>query len=520
MTTMLERSMRTILTGTGLSYDDLCMHPNSNLPEGLTVPRFELFNGTGNPKEHLRAYCDQLVGVRDNQALIMRLFSRSLTGEASEWFMAQDTMQDILRWVTWEDMVAAFMERFCFNMKTVSNRYYLDKVKQKSTKNFCEYASRWRTEAARVQPPMGEEELVSVFIRSQEIDFYEGMLSMAGRPFSELVKMGEAIEDGLKTGRIISITGKSTGSSSIGFMHKKKEDVDSISYTPSPKPKRREGFPMEAYASPPPNTYIRTPYNTVPVYYAQQTFQSPPPNYQAPQPNYKTPPPTYRTPQNNQPNTYQNQPPPNSYNVPRSNFEKKLPQVFTPLIESRANLFKRLSAAGMIQALPLKVVDPKNLFYQADHTCAYHSNGIGHSTEDCIYLKYKIHDLIERKEIVLETALPNVNTNPLLNHGNNVIHMIEREEDRVAERPTTHNFVVKEFEYTVASLSLLECPQFKVLDEAHVPAGASSENLAEMVAHDMKEYQITFTEKELPKEGTNHNKALHITIMCRNKVVT
>ncbi|XP_059281350.1 uncharacterized protein LOC132035048 [Lycium ferocissimum] len=293
MTAMLERSMRTTLTGTGLSYDDLCMHPNLDLPEGFKVPRFELFNGTGNPKAHLRAYCDQLVGVRDNQALIMRLFSRSLIGEASEWF----TAQDIRRWVTWEDMAAAFMERFRFNMETVPDRYYLEKVKQKSTENFREYASRWRTEAARVQPPMGEEELVSVFIRSQETDFYDRMLSMAGRPFSELVKMGEAIEDGLKTGRIISMTGKPVGSGSTGFARKKKEDVASISHTP--KPKRREDFPMEAYASPPPNTYVPTPYNTVPIYYAQPTFQSLPQNYQAPPNAFQSPPPNYQAPQPN-----------------------------------------------------------------------------------------------------------------------------------------------------------------------------------------------------------------------------
>ncbi|XP_060211888.1 uncharacterized protein LOC132639462 [Lycium barbarum] len=74
MTAMLERSMRSTLTGTGLSYDDLCMYPNLDLPKGFKVPRFEVFNGTGNPKAHRRAYCDQLVAVRDNQALIMRLF--------------------------------------------------------------------------------------------------------------------------------------------------------------------------------------------------------------------------------------------------------------------------------------------------------------------------------------------------------------------------------------------------------------------------------------------------------------
>ncbi|XP_060190662.1 uncharacterized protein LOC132619930 [Lycium barbarum] len=219
MTAMLDRTMKIAHIGTGLSYDDLCMHPKLDLPEGFKVPRFVLFNGVGNPKAHLRAYCEQMVGVRDNQMLIMRLFSRRLTREASKQFMAQD----IRHWITWEDMAAAFMERFRFNMENVPNRYYLEKVKPKSTENFREYASRWRTEAAQVQPPMSEEELVSIFIHSQETNFYDRMLSTGGRPFSELVKIGEAIEDGLKIGRIISMTGKSTGSSSTGLYGRRRK---------------------------------------------------------------------------------------------------------------------------------------------------------------------------------------------------------------------------------------------------------------------------------------------------------
>ena len=50
----------------GLSYKDLCIHPNLDLPEGFKVPKFVYFNGTGNPLAHLKFYCDQLVGVGKN----------------------------------------------------------------------------------------------------------------------------------------------------------------------------------------------------------------------------------------------------------------------------------------------------------------------------------------------------------------------------------------------------------------------------------------------------------------------
>ncbi|XP_059281010.1 uncharacterized protein LOC132034643 [Lycium ferocissimum] len=179
MEELLEKSNRSARKASSLRYDDLCMHPDLDLPKGFKISKFEMFNGAGNPKAHLRSYCDQLVGVKKNEPLIMRLFSLSLTGEAAEWFATQDMRQ----WHVWEDMAESFMERFRFNVETVPDRYYLEKVKQKSTENYREFASRWRAEAARVQPSMCEGELVSVFIGSQEPDFYDRMLSIAGRPF-------------------------------------------------------------------------------------------------------------------------------------------------------------------------------------------------------------------------------------------------------------------------------------------------------------------------------------------------
>ena len=74
----------------GLSYKDLCIHPNLDLPKGFKVPKFVTFNGTGNPLAHLKVYCDQLVGVGKNEALLMRLFGRSLSGEALEWLTSQE----------------------------------------------------------------------------------------------------------------------------------------------------------------------------------------------------------------------------------------------------------------------------------------------------------------------------------------------------------------------------------------------------------------------------------------------
>ena len=55
----------------GFTYEDLCRHPYLELPEGLKVPKFDTFSGVENPLTHLRAYCDQLIGVGKYEALLM-----------------------------------------------------------------------------------------------------------------------------------------------------------------------------------------------------------------------------------------------------------------------------------------------------------------------------------------------------------------------------------------------------------------------------------------------------------------
>ncbi|XP_059277932.1 uncharacterized protein LOC132032177 [Lycium ferocissimum] len=74
----------------GLRYSDLCIHPDLGLPEGFKIPKFDHFNGSSNPRANLRSYCDQLVGNGENEALLIRLFSRSLSATAMEWFISQD----------------------------------------------------------------------------------------------------------------------------------------------------------------------------------------------------------------------------------------------------------------------------------------------------------------------------------------------------------------------------------------------------------------------------------------------
>lgn len=73
-----------------LDYEYLCIHLDIDILAGYKPPKFDIFGGTGDPHVHLRAYYDKLVRVGRNEKLRMKLFIRSLTGEALTCHTHQD----------------------------------------------------------------------------------------------------------------------------------------------------------------------------------------------------------------------------------------------------------------------------------------------------------------------------------------------------------------------------------------------------------------------------------------------
>ncbi|XP_027150271.1 uncharacterized protein LOC113780375 [Coffea eugenioides] len=65
-----------------LDYDDLCLFPNVQLPVGSKTPKFNKYDGTDNPKTHLRLFANKLGRPVDDENLPLRLFPESLEGDA------------------------------------------------------------------------------------------------------------------------------------------------------------------------------------------------------------------------------------------------------------------------------------------------------------------------------------------------------------------------------------------------------------------------------------------------------
>lgn len=59
----------------------------------------------------------------------------------------------------------------------------------------------------------------------------------------------------------------------------------------------------------------------------------------------------------------------------------------------------------------------------------------------------------------------------------------------------------------------------RALDDMYVSVITSSDNVASMINQVIQWHQISFCDNDLPFEGRSHKKALHITVVCRKKVI-
>jgi len=190
------------------------------------MPKFDLYNGHGDPVAHLRGFCSKMRGAGGKDELLMAYFSQSLSGSALEWY----TRQDHGRWYTWDDLAQAFAYHFQYNLEIIPDRLSLTKFEKKHNESFREYGFRWREQAARVDPPMKESEMVDYFLQALEPTYYAHLVSAVGKSFNEVVKMGGMVEEGLKTNKIMSYSAIKATTQAIqggvgGIGRKKREEA-------------------------------------------------------------------------------------------------------------------------------------------------------------------------------------------------------------------------------------------------------------------------------------------------------
>jgi len=102
----------------------------------------------------------------------------------------------------WVSMATYFMDRFRFNTENASDFFYIQNLKKTPTETFREYATHWRSEAAKLRPALDKEQMNKFFVRAHDLQYYERLMVIENHKFSDIIKLGERIEEEIKSGMV------------------------------------------------------------------------------------------------------------------------------------------------------------------------------------------------------------------------------------------------------------------------------------------------------------------------------
>ncbi|XP_050876114.1 uncharacterized protein LOC127079789 [Lathyrus oleraceus] len=278
-----------------------------------------------------------------------------------------------------------------------------------------------------VHPPLVDHELIDIFMGTLQGQYYERLSSSVSTGFSDMVIMGERVEEGLKSGKIQG------GSSSQPILKKpfnefkrKEGDTTAISSQRRRAPSRAPvSVPYYQYPYVASAKYLTMCYRPVsPVHIPAPVpqYQVLVPQYQAPQPQFQAPLPQHqqRNQQNNQPRPIQQQRPnqQRSYQQYNNANTTHIPMTYTQLLPY---LIQNRTVVPM--ALP-PMSKPHKPWYDENARCAFHANSEGHTTKNCKVFKLRVQELIDKK-ISSFVDVPNVGNNPLPKHDGSGVNDIK-----------------------------------------------------------------------------------------------
>ena len=150
------------------------MVPDVVIPPKFKMPKFEKYDGTKCPKNHLATYCHKMVGHAYNEELLVHMFYDSLIGTVAQWYVKLKNEQ--IR--TWRDLARAFLGRYKYMLETAPDRLTLQNMKKELEENF-------------------------MFVDTLPSPYYDMLVVNAFVEFEDLMYSVGRIEDGIKRGKIL-----------------------------------------------------------------------------------------------------------------------------------------------------------------------------------------------------------------------------------------------------------------------------------------------------------------------------
>ncbi|PKI61318.1 hypothetical protein CRG98_018309 [Punica granatum] len=184
-------------------YGDCSLFPGMRLPSKVKIPEFRIYEGTTDPRHHLRHYQGKMLQYWDYEEFVIHSFQDSLSGSTLDWFMSLKA-DDI---PTWADLSRKFIDQYQYCAETPPTLLELSMKEMAQGQRFEEYTTKWRAQAAKHIPPISEVQQIQLFHSTLRGVYYSHLLAHTSS-FSDLIKAEKKLDLGIKLGRMEGPTNK------------------------------------------------------------------------------------------------------------------------------------------------------------------------------------------------------------------------------------------------------------------------------------------------------------------------
>ena len=161
--------------------------------KGFEIPKFNKYRDMGNPEDHIREFQVHCMEVAHDETYLMRLFPRSLAGNAIDWFSRLSGIKKF------QEIVDAFIHNYSFNTPMEVSLQELSSLKQGKNESFGAFLQRWRSKANQSKWSMPEEQQVGTIIANLDgpLAFHLKMQNIT--TYDQLIPRALNIEQALAT---------------------------------------------------------------------------------------------------------------------------------------------------------------------------------------------------------------------------------------------------------------------------------------------------------------------------------
>jgi len=335
-------------------------------PKHFETPKFDKYKGKGDPRDHLQEFYFACLEVAQEDTYLMRLFPKSLSGQAVEWFT------HLPRGIkSFDELADKFITHFSYNCEHEISMIDLCNTKQKNGEPFAAFLQRWRALESKLPWQIPKKQFVTMFVTNLNPELAFHLQVFCASNFEELIEKGITIEKSLVAKGSIKLYDNNknnhNNNNNTSSNNNNAQTSDKPYFWNKNKNSLNDGV-----------TYTKA---------VQNVQNNPLLNISS-----------------------------NNVNVPRGppRQENRPRRRFTSLGEPIADILDRCVKGRLLQLPPIRPVDEsqfKPMWYDENQYCEYHRVN-GHSTSNCMRLEHRIQDLIEIGKVNLQdSSNPSPNAN-------------------------------------------------------------------------------------------------------------